>query len=245
MGEASRNVDHGLSEKENKMKAANLSLLLFALALMLASTGNAKTVKYIELGFNQSKFRDQDCKSKIGPSFGLGLDYYPIKSFGAFIGTGLLYQNKKLLVEDKKWPSNLYPELALTVYSGDFDVNISYLELPLQIGYQMKLRDQISVAIFSGASLLIPMKDHTRAKNLTRRELTPAERGKFNDYDYYRLDETRVSWSQNFNIGVRLSYNHFGFMFSSAKAISFTQNIKSKTIRGKVDSYKASLAFLF
>jgi len=226
------------------MKIATRSLLL-ALALMPAATGSAKTVKYVELGINQSRFRNQECKSKIGPSFGFGFDYYPIKSLGAFIGTELLYQNKKLLVEDKKWPSNLYPDGAMTVYSGDFDINISYLELPLQIGYQMTLRDQISVAIFPGASLLIPMKDHTRAKNLTRRELTPAERGKFNDYDYYRLDETRVSWSQNFNIGIRLTYYRFGFMLSYAKAISFTQNIKSKTIQGKVDSFKASLAFLF
>jgi len=66
------------------MKIATRSLL-FALALMPAATGSAKTVKYVELGINQSRFRKQECKSKIGPSFGVGLDYYPIKSFGVFI----------------------------------------------------------------------------------------------------------------------------------------------------------------
>jgi len=225
------------------MKTANLSLL-FALALMLATALNAKTVKYVELGINQSKFRDQECKSKIGPLLGLGFDYYPVKSFAAFIGTELLYQNKKLLVRHKTVPSSLYSETAMTVITGDIDIKISYLELPLHIGYRMKLRTPFLVAFFSGYSLLIPIKDHTRVKNMTYRELAPAERGKFN-FDYYLVDETRVSWSQNFNIGVRLSYEHLGFMLIYAKAISFTQNISGINMHGKIDSYKASLAFLF
>ncbi len=222
------------------MKKALLFFLLF-----LPIPASAKTVKYVELGFNQSRFRNQECKSKIGPSFGLGLDYYPVKSLGAFIGTELLYQNKKLLVKNKTWPSSLIPETAMTVITGDFDINISYLEMPLQIGYRMIVCDQFSVALFSGYSFLIPLKDHTRVKEKSYRELAPAERGKFNDYDYYLVDESRVSWSQNFNIGIRLSYDRFGFIFSYAKALSFTQNVRGMDMQGKVDSYKILLAFIF
>ncbi|OPZ71717.1 MAG: hypothetical protein BWY83_01016 [bacterium ADurb.Bin478] len=59
---------------------------LFFFLLFLPIPASAKTLKYVELGINQSRFRNQECKSMIGPSCGLGLDYYPVKSLGAFIG---------------------------------------------------------------------------------------------------------------------------------------------------------------
>ena len=243
MAEVNRYADYDLSDKENKMKTANLSLL-FALALMLATALNAKTVKYVELGINQSKFRNQECKSKIGPSLGLGFDYYPVKSFAAFIGTELLYQNKKLLVENKTWPTSLFTESSSEVITGDLDINLYYMELPIKFGYSFKLSDQFLTSILAGYSLSIPLNDKTDHLVKSVRQLAPSERGKYN-FDYVLVDESGVSWSKNFNVGLRLSYNHFALMLNYLKALSFTKDIEGINIQGKIDSYKASLAFLF
>ena len=217
---------------------------LLVFSVTLTEISSAKTVKYIELGFNQSRFRNQECKSKIGPSFGLGLDYYPIKSFGAFIGTELLYQNKKLLVENKTWPTSLFTESSSEVITGDLDINLYYMELPIKFGYSFKLSDQFLTSIFAGYSLSIPLNDKTDHLEKNVRQLAPSERGKY-DFDYILVDESGVSWSKNFNVGLRFSYNHFALMLNYSKALSFTKDIEGINIQGKIDSYKASLAFLF
>lgn len=217
---------------------------LFVLTLIITVTGNARTLKYIELGINQSKFRTESCESKIGPTSGIGLDYYPINSFGAFIGSGLLYQNKRLLAEDRTWPSALDPADAFWVTSGDFDVNISCLEIPLQIGYSIKIKNQLSSSIFTGYSLSIPMKDHTKTKNRKVRELDPDEIGTY-DFDYVLVDESYTSWSKNYYLGLRLSLNRFALLISYAKALSFTKNLEAKSIQGKIDSFRISFAYLF
>jgi hypothetical protein len=228
--------------KENKMKKPILFLLLI-FTLAMTQIISAKTIKYVELGFNQSKFRNQDCKSKIGPSFGLGLDYYPIKNFGAFIGTELLYQNKKLLVEDKTWPTSLEPRFSNEVMTGDLDINISFLELPMQIGYSFKIKNRIFSSVFTGYSLSVPVKDHTKIKNRKVRELLPDERGKF-DFDYVLVDESSVSMSKNFNIGLRLTCKRFAFLFNYEKALSFTKDIRGLNIEGKIDGYKILFALM-
>ena len=225
------------------MKKTTLFSLLF-LTLTIFATGSARTLKYVEIGINQSKFRNEACKSKIGPSFGIGLDYYPINSLGVFIGSGLLYQNKKLLVEDKTWPDFLYFESAEGVWTGDFDVNISYLEIPLQIGYSFRIKDQISSSIFAGYSISFPIKDHTKTKNRKHRELTPDERGKY-DFDYVLLDESTVSWPANYHFAFRLSYDRFALFFSYIRALSFAENMEGKSIQGKIDSFRISLAYMF
>jgi hypothetical protein len=234
---------HVFKQMEYKMKKSVLFPLLI-ITLILAESGSARTLKYVELGFNQSEFRNQECKSKIGPSFGIGLDYYPIKSIGAFIGTELLYQNKKLLVEDKTWPDFLFPELANHVITGDIDISISYLEIPLQIGYSIKLNNHFSSSISAGYSLSIPIKDHTKSKNKKVRELTLEERGKF-DFDYVLVDESAVSWSKNYHAGLQLSYKRLALLICYTKALSLTEQIYRKNIQGKIDSFRASFAFIF
>jgi len=220
-------------------------LLVFCVTLTEAVS--AKTVKYVELGFNQSRFRNQDCKSKIGPSFGLGLDYYPIKSFGAFVGTELLYQNKKLLVEDKTWLNDVHPIFANWYWytTGDIDINISFLELPIHIGYSFKLRNRVSLNIITGYSLSVPIKDHTKIKNSKMRELLPDERGKF-DFDYVLIDKSGVSMSKSFNLGLRLSFKRFAFFFNYEKALSLTKtkDIRGMNFGGKIDNYRVSFAVM-
>jgi len=225
------------------MKKITLFRLL-VITLLIAATGNTKTLKYVEIGINQSEFRNEACKSKIGPSLGIGIDYYPIKSIGAFIGSELLYQNKKLLVENKTWPTSLDPQFSNQVVTGDIDINISHLEIPLQIGYSIKLSNQFSSSLFIGYSLIIPIKDHTKSKNKKVRELTPEERGKF-DFDYVLVDESAVSWSKNYHAGLQLSYKRLALLVCYTKALSLTEQIYRKNIQGKIDSFRVSFAFIF
>ena len=217
---------------------------MLVLTLMISATGGARTLKYVEVGINQSKFRSESCKSKVGTSFQIGFDYFPINSLGAFIGTGLTYQNKKFLLQKRTWPTDFDPKWSTEVVTGDVDINISYLEMPLQIGYSMRIRNQISSSVFAGYSLSIPIKDHTRTKNRVMRGLTHDERGKY-DFDYVFLDETGASWSKNFYIGFRLAFNHLALSTVCAKALSPTEDILGWTIQGKIDSYRVSLAYIF
>jgi hypothetical protein len=210
--------------------------------LLLLTTVNARTVKYVELGINQSIFRNQECKSQIGPLVGLGIDYYPIKSTAVFIGTELLYQNKRLLVEDKTWPDALFLP-ANGVWSGDFHVNISYLVLPMRIGYSIKY-NKSAFNLFTGYNLSIPIKDHTCTKNRKHRELTPDERGKI-EYDYVLVQEGYADVTKNAFLGLQISYGRLALLMNYIRTLSLTDNLEDKSIEGKVDSFGMSLVILF
>jgi hypothetical protein len=225
------------------MKKIALFLLLI-LTLIITATGSSKTLKYVEIGINQTKFRKEVCKSKIGPSFGMSVDYYPMNAFGAFIGSGLLYQNKRLLVKDRTWPSALDPRWASWIITGDFDISISYLEIPLHLGYSIRLNGQISSHIFTGYSFSIPIKDHTKVRETAIRELAPDEQGTY-DFDYVLVDESGVSYSKNFYIGFRLAYNRFALLFNYVKALSLTKDMLGISIHGKIDSFRTSFAYMF
>ena len=227
------------------MKKTTLFSLLF-LTLTIVATGSARTLKYVELGINQSKFRNEACKSKIGPSFGIGLDYYPINSLGAFVGSGLLYQNKKLLVEDRTWPIDIDPRSSNQVVTGDLDISISYLEIPLKIGYSIIIKNQFSSSIFTGYSLSIPVKDHTKVWERDIRELAPDERGTY-DFDYVFLDEAGVAGnlSTNYHIDLRLGFNRFIIFLSYVRALSSTDDILGWTIHDKIDTFRISFAYMF
>ncbi len=216
---------------------------LFMLTLIISVTGNGRTLKYVELGINQSKFRTESCESKIGPTLGIELDYYPIKSFGAFIGSGLLYQNKRTLAKDRTWPSDFDPDDS-DIIAGDIDVNISYLEIPLQVGYSFKIKENLTPCILVGYCFSIPIKDHTRIKNRKWIRLYADERGTY-DFDYFRIDENYVSWSKNYHLGLRLSCKRLALLISYAKALSITKGIDVLSIQDKVDSFRISLAYLF
>lgn len=219
---------------------------LFVLPLIIAATGSARTLKYIEFGINQSKFRNEACTSKIGPSFGVALDYYPINSLGAFIGSGLLYQNKIFYLENRTWPTDFDPEYSWEVSTGDIDINISYLEIPLQIGYSIEINDQFTSSILTGYSLSIPIRDNTKIRNWTIRDLEPAERGTY-DFDYVFLDEAGVAgaWSTNYHVDLRLGFNRFVILISYVKALSSTDDILGWTIHDKIDGFRVSFAYMF
>jgi len=147
-------------------------------------------------------------------------------------------------VEDRTWPSTLDPADASWVITGNLDINISYLEIPLQIGYSIKIRNHFFSSFFTGYSLSIPMKDNTKHIEKEVRELDPDERGKYN-FNYVLVDESGVSWSKNYYVGLRLSFNRFALLIRYAKALSFTKDIEGISIRDKIDNFEISIAYLF
>lgn len=224
------------------MKVKISIVLLFLLAIPL--TTEAKFSKYVGVGLNRSSFRTEECKSLIGASVELGLDYYPVKSFGGFIGSGILYQNKRVFLENRTWPSHLDPKHSFEVKSGDFNVTVSYLELPLEIGYSFKFTTQFLFSIFSGYSLAIPLKDHTKTQNRKIRPLMPDEFGVF-EFDYRLTDESGVPVSINQDIGCQFSYSQYFLIISYAKSLSSTKSLEGKSVDDKIDSFKISFAYQF
>jgi len=218
--------------------------ILLAFLLVIPLSTEAKFSKYVGVGLNRASFRTEECKALWGPSLEIGLDYYPVKSFGGFIGSGLMYQNKKLFMENRTWASAWPSEYSEWVWSGDFDVSISYLEIPLQIGYSIKINDGFSASIFSGYSLAIPLKDHTRTKNRKVTPLMPNEIGAF-DFDYFLTDESGVPCSINHHIGCQLSYYQYILIISYAKGLSSTKSLEGKSVDDKIDAFKISIAYRF
>jgi len=219
-------------------------IILSIITLLWISKGKTKTTRYIELGINQSQFRNESCKSKIGPSIGMGFNYYPINSCGLFVGSGLVYQNKRMLLEGRTWPSTLEPEYASWIITGDLDISILYLEVPLTIGYSFRVLSQFSSSSYAGYSFSFPLKDNTRHTENEIREIKPDERGTHN-FDYLLVDESGVSWSNNYHIGFRFSYSRFALTTSYVRALSFTKDIEGINIKSKLDSYKISFAVTF
>lgn len=216
----------------------------FMLTFIFTSVGTAKTIKYIELGINQSKFRNEESKSQFGPSFGVGLDYYPLKAFGGFVGSGLMYQNKRFLVEDRTWPTDFFPEFSSYVVTGDFKVNVSYLEIPMHIGYSVKINTFTHSSLFAGYSLSLPIINHTRVIENNVRLLNADEVGIY-DFDYILVDENYMSMAKNCYVGFSLIYKRYAVLFTYTKALSITSGVSSKSIQDKIDNIKISFAVMF
>ncbi|MBN2412116.1 outer membrane beta-barrel protein [candidate division KSB1 bacterium] len=210
--------------------------------LIMAVSGSARTLKYGEIGINQSQFRNESCESRIGPSIGIGLDYYPIKSFDGFIGAGLIYNNKRILIKNRTWPSSIHKEDANWIWSGDFQINLSFVEIPLQIGYTIDVNDNFSTSIHAGYSLLIPIKDHTRVKNT---KVTEIKNDADRDFDYFLVDEPYIPWSKNFHIGFKISFKRIALIPKYSRALSTTENIAGISMKGKIDSFQLFFVYSF
>jgi len=224
------------------MKAKIPIVLLFLWAIPL--TAEAKFSKYVGVGLNRSSFRTEECKSLIGASIELGLDYYPVKSFGAFIGSGIIYLNRRSFLENRTWPSALNLNFSEEVRTGEIKVNIAYLEIPLHIGYSIKIRDNLICGIFSGYSLSLPSVDHSKSKINSVRKLKPYEFGKV-DYDYVLVDDPSMGLSNNYIIGFRTTCNHYSLLLCYLKALSTTKSISGKSLHDKINTLKISVAYKF
>ncbi len=217
-------------------------ILFGVLVLLFTQNVTAKTVQYVELGVNQSTFRNDPCTPKFGFSTGLGLDYYPVKTFGGFVGTGLFYQNKRFDIKERTWPSMSPPEYASFVMTGDFDINISLLELPLQAGYTFNFGGNFSFDIFMGYSVSIPLKDNTTNQAKKIRQLQPEE--KPYKFDYILVD-SKIGSTENYYLGFRFSYKQIALSINVIQAKYSTKNIEGVSLQDKIDSIKFTIGYLF
>ena len=220
--------------------------ILLLLIFIIPFAAEAKFSKYIGIGLNRSSFRTEESQSLFGAAVELGLDYYPVSSFGAFIGTGINYLNRRSFLENRTWPSSFELNYSENVKIGEINVNISYLEIPLHIGYSIKMRDNLICSIFSGYSLSVPIVDHSKSKINSVRELKPDEFGRFDyDYDYVLVDEPSMGLSNNYIIGFRTTCNHYSLILCYLKALSITKSISGKSLKDKIDTFKISVAYQF
>ena len=190
-----------------------------------------------------SYFRTEQGKSEPGLCFGIGKEFYPIRSFNGFLGLGLDYKRKKYTLANRSWPSEFDPYDS-DVITGDINVDISYLEMPLKFGYSIKINENYSSIIYAGYCLSISINESTKIANRKSIPLRPEERGTY-EFDYIREDWDHATGSTNFHLGTRLSYKRFAILFNYSRAISVTEGILSLSIRDKIDTFEISTAFLF
>ncbi len=217
--------------------------LLFVLAFLSLRPFDGKTesTNYIELGLNLSKFRNEKCISQPGLTLGFIKDFYPIHSFDGFISFGINYHRKMFSLENRTWKSNPY-DSDFEIERGDINVNISYIDVHASVGYSI-IKNQFNSDIYTGCSLSLPIKNHTRITNQKTIPLGPDERKNY-PFDYIPLDENYTIPSTNFQFGFRLSYNRFAIILGYSRALSITEGVSSLSVQDKIDSYEITVAFL-
>ena len=225
------------------MKKNSLFVLMFM--LFIASISSAKTSKYIELGINKSKFRNVRCESKKGWLLSFGADYFPIKTIDAFIGTGLMLQNKRILTKNRTRPSNSDPYLASFIITRDTDINIFYLELPVHIGYSIKINQQLKLNALAGVSYAIPVYNNTKVNKTSDRQLSVDEIGNI-EFDDVFVDENYTSGAKNYHIGMRVCYLRFAFSLFYSKALSVSTGVDEATsLQGEIDNISLTVSYIF
>jgi hypothetical protein len=214
------------------------------ITLTMAVTGNAKTLKYIELGINRSRFIIKNCKSQIGFSSGIGLEYYPLKSFNGFLDIGLAFQQKKFILKNISRPSNIDINDS-DVIIENLDINISYIELPFIIGFSQRIIDKnLILKLFTGYIVSIPIRSRGQDEIKDIIFLALNEKGKY-DFDYSLVDENYTSLSKNLQFGLRLSFQRFALIVSFTKALSITKGVSSLSVQDKINTFKISTAYIF
>jgi hypothetical protein len=227
--------------EKNMKKMASFLLVIFT--FIIAATGSSRTLKYVELGINKSQFRTEKCKSLIGLSMGIGLEYYPLKSFNSFFDLGLTFQQKKFILENRTWRSDPYYDQS-EIEKANININISNVEIPIKIGYMINIKNKYRTNLFTGYSLSIPIMNNTKIKNQMTVPLGPEERKTYK-FDYLPLDENYTIPSTNFLIGCRFIINRLAIIIIYSRALSITEGASSLSVKDKIDTLKISTAFLF
>lgn len=218
--------------------------LIIAWIVLIPFPTKAKSPTYIKFGANISSFRMEEGKSKPGICFGLGKKFYPSQVFNGYIGFELFYARKKVNLENRTWPSGIYPEFS-DVVIGDIKFDISYLEVPVRIGYSLQVKKELLfLQFFTGFSISIPFKNHTDGEIKEIIFLNPEEKGKYK-FDYTRWEEVTTSKSRNIQIGFNFVFKPFALNFVYSKALTNTEGFTDLIIRDKIDSYQVALSYLF
>ncbi len=219
-----------------------LKIFCWALVLFVAQNVTAKTVKYVEVGVNRSTFRHESCTPGYGISGGLGLDYYPFSKFGGFVGSGLKLQNIRISLKDRIWEANLN-QMDNYFKKGDININLLFVEIPLQIGITKKISNQTSLEFHCGYNLMIPLSNNNKINKSRVIKLEPNDQGEY-DYDYERVDG-RVEGFENLFFGGKIVYKSYFFSLSIEKAIDARQSSDTIRIYDEIEGYLFNIGYNF
>ena len=219
----------------------NLYIFLIIIQIILISEARSFTI--LKTGINFSTLRHEEEKSEPGIAIGITKCIVPLRSFSGFIGIGLDYSQKASILKNRSWPSGYDPDDSKIV-TGDINMRLSFVEIPVYLGYSIITKSNYTSSVFIGGSYSIPIKNHTKISNRSSMPLGIDERGSY-DFDYIRLDENFTTISKNVCFGFYISYERLALFFSYSKAISTTEGITNLNLRDKIDCYSVSAAFLF
>lgn len=216
------------------------TLIIFLLLLMW--TGLKAGDLVLEAGSSWSYFRNEGGTSYPKPCLGAGFQFYPIPEFNGFWSIGLTYLRKKMVLENKSWPTNVYDLNDSDVIIGNIIIDHSFLEVPLEIGYQINLKSRWKSVIFIGGSMAIPFINNSKVKRVNEIILERGDKGNYN-YDYFKVDEPVVNRSKNLNLGLQIFNGSFGFELIYIHAMETTKSLIDLTLKDYVDSFRVLICY--
>ena len=221
-----------------------LMVCLLALMFLAPLSLFAQPSKYVKLGVNYSSFRTEGGKSEPGLTFGVGKDFYSTQTSNGFVSFEVNYTRKKVILENKTWPSGFNPDDS-DVVIGDIRTDISFIDIPFRIGYKLPIKKQnISMQVLSGFAVSLPIKDHSGGTINDIIFLDPNEKGVF-EFDYVRWTDKSTSVSVNIQFGARICANSIGLDVMYLHAITNTEGFVVQTISDKIDTFKVALVYGF
>ena len=221
-----------------------LMVCLLALMFLAPLSLFAQPSKYVKLGVNYSSFRTEGGKSEPGLTFGVGKDFYSTQTSNGFVGFEVNYTRKKVILENKTWPSGFNPDDS-DVVIGDIRTDISFIDIPFRIGYKLPIKKQnISMQVLSGFAVSLPIKDHSGGTINDIIFFYSNEKGVF-EFDYVRWTDKSTSVSVNIQFGARICANSIGLDVMYLHAITNTEGFVVQTISDKIDTFKVALVYGF
>ncbi|MBN2103620.1 PorT family protein [bacterium] len=219
-----------------------IKLIVLMIIMILPDFLKAKSVTYVRLGLNISALRNETETSDPGISFGLGQEHCLFHSPKKFIGISLNYSKKKIKLKDRTWRWN--PNLPSSkVGTGDININISYLELPLMAGYSIIVDDRYRINISMGLEISIPIKNHTK---ITNQKVTyKLDEFEENDIDYTVLDENYIIPSIGLPMGISISVKNVAIIIHYSWGLTVTEGFTDLSMKDKIDTVRMSLAYFF
>ena len=151
---------------------------------------------------------------------------------------------KRLDLQDRTWPTTTEPLLS-DVNVGDIHVHISYLELPVSVGYSVPLgRHGVDLQMLFGLSVSAPIKSQTSGK-IRRTIVLPYEQKKRYRYDYGKWEEMSTTPALNVQYGVRVAIKSVALDVSYARALNNTEGFTDIAISDKLDCFYICLCYRF
>ena len=228
---------------ERSTKVKNLMICLFVIIFLNPLLVFAQPSNYVKVGVNYSFFRTEGGRSEPGLAFGLGKNFYPIRSFNVFGSGEVCYLRKKVTLENKTWPTSFDPSIS-DIAIGDIIVDIGFLEIPVNVGYFLRVNKHVVMKPSVGASLSIPIQMKTYITNSRTIFLDPDDKGKY-EFDYLHWDEVHANVSTNLQMRFDFYYRCFGLLIQYQRAFVKTKSSRSLTIEDKLDSFQISLSYAF